>query len=86
VFELDEATAQPVCAKLRGGNFEVDIGLAARSGDLTSAGADLVTLAGVDPVIRTVVGVLVHRDDGQCRGDVEGLQGPGEAGWLLGES
>ena len=72
--ELDEAAANPARTKLRGTNLEVDVGLAARFGDLAPAGADFVARAGIDPVIGSLVGGLFDRDDGERRGDVEGLE------------
>ncbi len=49
-------------------DLEIHVGLAARFGDLAPAGADLVTVAGIDPVIGRLVGGLVDRDDGERGG------------------
>ena len=78
LFELDEAAANPVRPKFGSGDLEVHVGLAARLRDLAPAGPDLVALSGIDPMIGRVVGCLVDWDDGERRGDVEGLQGAGE--------
>src|SRR5271165_6623812 len=77
MLELDEAAADPVRPKLRGADLEVQIGLAARLRDLAPVGAELVTLAGIDPIVRRIVGHLVDWNDGQCRADVEGLEHAG---------
>src|SRR3984893_9263986 len=74
---LDQAAAEPVGAEFGGTDLEVDVGLAARFRDLAPAGADLVALTGVDPVIGRLVAGPVDRDDGERRGDVEGLEGAG---------
>ena len=60
-FQLDEAAAQPGGAEFRGANFEIHVGLAARLRDLAPAGADLVTLPRVDPVIGGLVGFPLSR-------------------------
>ena len=78
VFELDEAAAQPSSDRILGRDLEVHVGLAARLRDLAPAGADLVALSGVDPVIGRFVVCLVDRDDRERGGDVEGLEGAGE--------
>src|SRR3984893_16779775 len=74
---LDQAAAEPVGAEFGSADLEVDVGLAARLRDLAPAGADLVALTGVDPVIGRLVAGPVDRDDGERRGDVEGLEGAG---------
>ena len=71
LFELDEAASDPVRPEFRGADLEVQVGLAARLRDLAPAGADLVALAGIDPIVGSVVGHLLDRDDGQCRADVD---------------
>lgn len=78
LLELDEAAADPVRPEFRSSDLEVDVGLAARFRDLAPAGADLMALAGIDPVIGCVVGSLVDRNDADRCGDVEGLEGAGE--------
>ena len=70
VLELDQAAAKPARPEFRGPDLEVEVGLAAGLRDLAPAGADLVALSGVDPMVGSVVGDLVDRDDGQS---VEGL-------------
>jgi hypothetical protein len=55
-FQFDEAAAQPGGAEFRRPNFEIHVGLAARLRDLAPAGADLVALPCVDPVIGGLVG------------------------------
>ena len=54
-LELDQAAADPVRAEFGGADLEVQIGLAARLRDLAPAGADLVALAGIDPIVGSVV-------------------------------
>ncbi len=77
LVELDEAAAEPVRLEFRRTDLEVDVGLAARFRDLAPAGADLVTRAGIDPVIGSLVGGLVDRDDGKRRSHVERLERAG---------
>src|SRR5258708_4719771 len=74
---LDQPAAEPVGAEFGSADLEVDVSLAARLRDLAPAGADLVALTGVDPVIGRLVAGPVDRDDGEPRGDVEGLEGAG---------
>ncbi len=78
VFQLDQPGAQPIRTELRGADLEVQIGLAARLGDLAPGRADLVALAGINPMIGGVFRGLVGRQDGQRGGDVEGLEDAGE--------
>src|SRR6516225_880503 len=78
LLELDEAAADPAWPEFRGADLEVQIGLAARLGDLAPAGADLVPLPGIDPMIGRLVGHLVDRNDADRGGDVKGLEGAGE--------
>jgi hypothetical protein len=53
--ELDEAAADLVRAELGSRDLQVQVGLAARLRDLAPAGADLIALPGIDPVIGSVV-------------------------------
>ena len=59
-------------------DLEVQVGLAARLRDLAPAGADLVPLTGIHPMIGRLVGHLVDRNDADRGGDVKGLEGAGE--------
>src|SRR3546814_11446509 len=78
VFELDQPGPDPVRAELGRADLEVQVGLAARLRDLAPGGADLVALASVDPIVGRVLGHFVDGDDGECGGDVEGLEGARE--------
>lgn len=79
-FQLDEAGAHPVGAKFRRTDLEVEVGLAAGFGDLAPAGADFVAVAvaGIDAMIGGVFAHLVHGDDNEAGGDVEGFERAGE--------
>src|SRR5690606_15918212 len=76
-----QAGAHPVGAKFRRTDLEVEVGLAARFGDLRPACADFVAVAvaGIDAMIGGVLAHLVHGDDDEASGDVEGLECAGEA-------
>lgn len=81
LFQLDEAGAHPVGAEFRRTDLEVEVGLAAGFGDLRPACADFVAVAvaGIDAMIGGVLAHLVHGDDDEAGGDVEGLERAGEA-------
>jgi len=52
LLELHEPAAKPVRPELRRCDLEVQVSLAARFGDLAPAGAYLVALPGINPMIR----------------------------------
>src|SRR3546814_13693044 len=64
--------------ELRCADLEVQVGLAARLRDLAPGRANLVALAGIDPIVGPVLGHLVDGDDGERGGDIEGLESAGE--------
>ncbi len=74
LLELDEPAANPVWPEFRRTDLEVDVGLAARFGNLAPAGAGFVARSGIDAVIGSLVGGLVDRDDGERGADVEGFE------------
>ena len=78
LIEFDEAAADAIWPEFRGADLEVQVGLAARLRALAPAGADLVPLTGIDPMIGCLVGHLVDRNDADRGGDVKGLEGAGE--------
>src|SRR5271163_360889 len=51
VLELDQAAADPAWPEFGRPDLEVQVGLAARLRDLAPTGADLVALAGIDPIV-----------------------------------
>ncbi len=81
LFQLDQAGARPAGAEFRRADLEVEIGLAARFGDLAPTGADFVAaaVAGIDAMIGGVFAHLVDGDNDEAGGDVEGLGRAGEA-------
>jgi hypothetical protein len=76
LVERDEAAAHPVWCEFRRTDLEVDVGLAARFGELAPAGADFVARSGTDPVIGSCVGGLFDRDDDGRYAEVEVLSVP----------
>jgi hypothetical protein len=64
LLELDEAAANPARPEFGSADLEVEVGLAARLRDLAPAGADLVALPGIDPVIGRVIGTSCR--PGRC--------------------